>query len=621
MGSIVGFWQIGNRDKRAGWKKTALKFWRDETRGVVLGNETAEPVVSDCGRYVIAFGGELYNGREVAEELKDETLTNASFERVVLGAILKWGLEKALKQINGVFSLILWDAREERIFFARDKAGVGAFYYGAQNGTLFFSSNLTSLRTNELFNAELDRDVLSSFFRFAYVPVPHSIYKGINKLEAGSFISVDKELNLKKHTYWDALKITEEGRREFFGKNEDDAARELERLLKRAIVRRTESGKTSVFLSGGIDSSLITALASAERAGEVRTFSMALNEASYNEAMDAREISKHLGTHHTEFLVTPEKALEVIPKLADIYDEPFSDSSQIPTYLLLAFAGGEVRTGLSGDGGDEIFGGYNRYLWADKVWKKAKKMPYGARGMFARAIKKIPPETWDKIADKFSKKYPALFNHRMFGDKAHKLADAVKSRSEDEMYLSLASHWREPEKLVLGSTEPKIALDLSNIRGRIPDFVERMMYLDLMTYLPDDGFVKVAKAARAAGIKVRSPIVDPEIIEFSKTLPVSMKIKNGKNKWILRRILHKYVPEEMIDRPKMGFGVPIDAWLRGPLRAWAEELLDEKEIKRDGILEPGVIGKLWKEHASGKRNNAYHLWDVLMFQSWKNRWM
>lgn len=626
MGSIAGFWQKGNGDKgaweRAARQKSRLKFWQDEACGIALGSEYHEPLRSLCGRYVIAFSGEIYNGREIREELgKEKTSIGASFERVILNAVLKWGLEKTLEKINGVFSFVLWDVREERIFFARDKVGAGTFYYGVQNGTLFFSSDLANLRANEFFSAELDRDVLSSFFRYAYVPVPHSIYKGINKLEAGLFISVDKELNLKKHVYWDALKITEEGRREFFEKNEDDAVQELECLLKRAIAKRTEIGKTGIFLSGGIDSSLITALSASDGAEAVRTFSMALNEKGYNEAVSAGEIAKYLGTRHTEFLVTPEKALEVIPKLSDIYDEPFSDSSQIPTFLLLSFAAEHVQTGLSGDGGDEIFGGYNRYLWANKVWEKVRLVPYGARVMGSEFIKIISPKVWDKCADKFSQKFPTLFNHRMFGDKAHKLADALKSRSEDELYLALASHWRESEKLVLGATAPKSALDFSAIRKKIPDFVERMMYFDLMTYLPDDGFVKVAKAARRAGIKARGPLVDPEIIEFSKTLPVSMKIKNGKNKWILRRILHKYIPEKMIDRPKMGFGVPIDEWLRGPLRSWAEELLDEKEIKREGILDPGILGKLWKEHQGGKRNNAYHLWDALIFQSWKNRWM
>ncbi|MFH1309609.1 MAG: asparagine synthase (glutamine-hydrolyzing) [Candidatus Omnitrophota bacterium] len=642
MKNISGFWQIKNKNKDvfmntvqgvtrlAEEKGDNAVFLTDETRLSALGcisdkssAENASPVKSSNGRYLIIFSGELYNLAELKSELEtDVSFLNESFEECVLHGIEVWGLEKTLQKMNGVFAFVVWDNREEKYFFARDKIGAKNIYYGVQNGTLFFATSLTSLRMNSLFSAEIDKNVLSLFFRYCYIPVPYSIYKDIKKLEQGFYMSCDRDFNFKKHCYWNALDVTVNGKKNLCKHFEVDAVLKTENILKKAVSKRMENKeKTGVFLSGGIDSSLIAALAQKQSELPVRTFSMGLSEKKYDETVGAEQVAKHLGAEHATFFVTPDNVLQVIPKMPDIYDEPFSDSSQIPTFMLLSFVGQHVKTGLTGDGGDEVFGGYNRYLWADNIWNKIEKIPYFAKAGAAGLIKMISPNVWDKVADKFSGIMPGIFNYRLFGDKLHKLAGVLTSRSQNEMYLSLASHWKNPEKIVLGAKEPETLPRSSELVEKIPDFVERMMFMDLMTYLPDDGVVKVVKAAESAGVNARSPILDPEVVEFSKTLPMTMKIKNGKNKWILREILYKYVPFAMVDRPKMGFGVPIDAWLRGPLKKYAENLLDEKQMKKDGILNVALVQRLWREHLRCAKNNAYDLWDVIMFQAWKNKWM
>jgi len=610
-------------------------FWIDENTGMVLGysevsvnSEIIQPKRSSCGRYVVAYEGEIYNALEIASELTGNSDGSRAFSGeendidIVTEAIVRWGLENTLGKLNGVFAFALWDTREKKLFLARDRIGTKSFYYGVQNNVLFFSSTIKSICANDLFFANLDKNALALYFRYNCVPVPHSIYKNIRKLKQGCFAIVNQALDMTEHCYWSALDAVTKGAANLTEKTEKESIEELEKLLLDSVERRlSKSASTGVFLSGGVDSSLIAALSQAWGDVPIQTFSLGLEQERYDETASAKKIAGHLGTKHTVLKLLPDDILNTVRKMSKIYDEPFSDSSQVPTFLIFQFARQYVTAGLSGDGGDEVFGGYNRYVWANNVWNFAKRWPLFMKKMCAGAIQRISPETLDRLAQKYSSISPKFLDHRLFGDKLHKAAEAMKSSSPDEIYFKLTSHWQNPEKIVFDSQEPDTIINDLKIREDIPNFVDRMMYFDLMTYLPDDGLVKVVKASEAADLSARAPILDHRVVEFSKRLPLSTKIKNGQSKWILRQILYKYVPKEMIERPKMGFGVPIDTWLRGPLRDWAEELLDEGKMRQDDFLDPKPIRKLWAEHLTGKRNNSYHLWDVLMFQAWKQEWM
>lgn len=646
MKKIAGFWKF-RKERKELLKDSFMKmtgaeslgrdcgYWAEEEIGMILGykntgrSETlSEPSKSSCGRFTLVYEGEIYNLNEILDELAvesnlDKTCLETGCEAdVLVEAISKWGIETVLKKINGVFVFFLWDKSDKKLFLARDKVGTKQLYYGIQNNVLFFSSMVQAICENDLFSAEIDKNALSLFFRYNCVPAPHSIYKGVKKLKQGSYLVIDGVLNVKEYSYWDALKITEKGGLDLFVKSEQEVVDELENLLIDSIEKRLEKNAiTGVLLSGGVDSSLIAGLLQKQKSVPVPTFSVAIDQENYDESVFAREISRYLGTKHETLRLVPRDMVDTINKMPKIYDEPFSDSSQIPTYLVFQFAKKHITTGLSGDGGDEVFGGYNRYLWANKVWKHLRISPFFMKKMVANLIKGMSPERLDSISKVGSTIMPKFFQHRMFGDKLHKLADILTSSSPDELYFKLTSHWQDPENLVLDSKEPFSMIVDSKTKNSIPGFVDRMMYWDLMTYLPDDGLVKVVKASEAAGLNARAPILDHRIIEFSKRLPLSLKIRSGKSKWILREILYKYVPSKLIERPKMGFGVPIDTWLRGPLRDWAEDLLNESALRKDGILNSVLIKKYWQEHVTGKRNHAYHLWDVLMFQSWKQEWI
>lgn len=402
--------------------------------------------------------------------------------------------------------------------------------------------------------------------------------------------------------------------------DENDLVFELEKLLKDSVKKRMMSDvPLGAFLSGVVDSSAVVALMQAQSLMPVKTFSIGFYEDQYNEAKFAKAVAKHLGTDHAELYVTPKEAMDVIPKLSDMYDEPFSDSSQVPTFLVSRLAKKYVTVSLSGDGGDELFVGYNRYLWADKIWRKMRVMPHPFKFRIARFISTFSPDTWDSLFRKMEFLLPTRFKQTLYGDKLYKLSEILTGKSPDEIYNRLISHWKDPEKLVIGSKEPKMILDDQSIKGVIPKFKDRMMFFDLLTYLPDDILTKVDRASMAVSLEARVPLLDHKVVEFSKKIPLKYKIRNGESKWILRQILYKYVPRALIDRPKMGFGVPIDSWLRGPLKDWAEELLSENRLKKEGILNPEPIRQKWREHLSGKRNWQHHLWDVLMFEAWMEK--
>jgi len=649
MCGIAGFWIQRENNKEAS-KEEIIKmtrilahrgpddegFYIDEKTGIALGHRRLsildlspkghQPMISCSGRYVIVYNGEVYNYKELRKEIKnncDIKFKSDTDTEVILAGFEIWGIEETLRRVNGMFAFALWDRKEKELFLARDRIGIKPLYYGIQNGILFFASELKAIRANRFFKPEIDRSALALFFRHNYIPAPYSIYKNIKKLEPAYYAIIDKNLNIKIRCYWNIEKIVKDGVKTPIELSEKEATLELEKLLLDSVKKRMIADvPLGAFLSGGIDSSTVVALMQAQSNIPVKTFTIGFYEDNYSEAKCAKKVAKHLSTDHTELYVTPKEAIDVIPKLPDIYDEPFSDSSQIPTFLVSQLTKRYVTVSLSGDGGDELFGGYNRYFWASNIWSRMKFLPFALRLKMAKVVFLFSPQSIDNFFKKIEIIIPEKFKQTLYGDKLYKLSKVLISRSSDEIYKRLISHWKSPEGLVLNSKESKTILDdFLRIKDFIPNFKDRMMFFDFMTYLPDDILTKVDRASMAVSLEVRVPILDYRIVEFSKKLPLNFKIKNGKSKWILRQILYKYVPKELVERPKMGFGVPIDNWLRSPLKDWAEDLLDEKKIKRDGFLNPEPIKKLWKEHLSGKRNWQYLLWDVLMFQMWKERWM
>ncbi len=642
MCGIAGFWKI-KKDRKELLKNTVMKmtetlvhrgpddsgFYVDEKYGIALGHRRLsildispkghQPMTSFSGRYVIIYNGETYNYKELQKEIEDEfniKFKGSSDTEVILAGFDVWGVEKTLKKMNGMFALTVWDKKDKKLYLSRDRVGIKPLYFGIQNGILFFASELKAIRANKFFKPEIDKNVLALFFRHNYIPAPYSIYKDIKKLKPGYYCVVDRNLNVETKCYWDIKKITEEGIKNQVELSEKEMVIKLEKLLLDSVKKRMISDvPLGAFLSGGIDSSTVVALMQAQSAIPVKTFTIGFYEKGYNEAKFAKDIAKHLHTDHTELYVTPKETMDIIPKLAYMYDEPFSDSSQIPTFLVSQLTGRNVTVSLSGDGGDELFGGYNRYFLGQSLWNKLSKVPYIIRPIAAKGIKSISPKIWDKFGQILGGIIPPLRDRT--GDKLHKLADILSVKSQEEMYNRLVSHWALPTDLVIGSNELPTPLTDKNQWAKIDDFTQRMMFLDAITYLPDDILTKVDRASMAVSLEARVPILDHRIIEFSKKIPPNLKIKNGESKWILKQVLYKYAPRELIDRPKMGFGVPIDSWLRKPLREWAEELLSEKKLKEDGILDPDPIREKWEEHLSGKRNWQYLLWDVLMFQAWK----
>lgn len=579
-----------------------------------------QPMHSADGRYVISYNGEIYNFTALRRDLESRGhgFRGHSDTEVMLAAFSQWGVEAAVKKFVGMFAFAVWDARERMLHLCRDRAGEKPLYYGWVGDTFLFGSELKALRAHPCWRAEVDRDALLLFLRYNYVPAPYSIYKGIRKLAPGTILSVSLEKRNRNGAgqpkpYWSARQVAEDGIRHPFEGSEADALAELEELLREAVAGQMVADvPLGAFLSGGIDSSLVVALMQAQSSRPVKTFTIGFHEAAYNEAEFAKAVATHLRTEHTELYVTPKEAMDVIPRLPALYDEPFADSSQIPTFLVSELTRRRVTVSLSGDGGDELFGGYNRYFWGRRIWSKIGWVPRGLRRAAASGVTRFSPSAWDAAFGVL----PRGLCETSPGDKIHKLAAVLEVEDEDGMYRHLVSSWRRPSELVRGATEPVTTLTDKSLWAELPVFEQRMMYLDLMTYLPDDILVKVDRAAMGVSLETRVPYLDHRVIEFAWRLPLAMKIRDGKGKWLLRRVLYKYVPPALIERPKAGFGIPVDAWMRGPLRAWTEALLDDKRLRREGYFEPGPIRQKWEEHLAGSRNWQYYLWSVLMFQAW-----
>ncbi len=584
--------------------------WADAGAGVAFGFRRLaildlspaghQPMASASRRYVIAFNGEVYNFREMRVELEGagRSFSGHSDTEVILAAVEAWGLEAALRRFIGMFAIALWDRRERRLTLVRDRLGIKPLYYGWSGGALLWGSELKALRAYPGFCGEIDRGALCLHLRHSNIPAPHSIYRNIFKLPPGCFLTFDwpnpQPGAREPVAYWSARRVTEEGAADLFPGDEAEAADRLESLLREAVrLRMIADVPLGAFLSGGIDSSTVVAMMQSQSARPVKTFSIGFPEAGYDEAPYARAVAARLGTEHHELYVTPREALEVIPRLPEIFDEPFSDSSQIPTYLVSRLTRGEVTVALSGDGGDELFCGYGRYASAVSIWRVLGRIPLPLR----RAAGALLPGRRGKIR-----------------------RGILGTPTAEALYRRLISHWKDPAALVPGAVEPSTAAArLGETPGALA-FPRHMMLADLLCYLPDDILTKVDRASMAVGLEARVPLLDHRVVEFAARLPLSMKMRGGRGKWILRQVLGRYLPQELTERPKKGFGVPMGQWLRGPLRDWAGDLLSGERLRREGYFDPAPIRRMWADHLSGAGDSNYYLWDVLMFQAWLQTW-
>jgi asparagine synthase (glutamine-hydrolysing) len=569
----------------------------------------------------------------------------------LLAAFEAWGVEATLKRAVGMFAIALWDRETRTLTLARDRMGEKPLYYGWVRGALVFGSELKAIRTFPGFDNSVDRDALALFLRHDYIPAPRTIYRNIWKLPPGCYAQFrpsplaplpegegsgphpqplsqgERGVALtpgpsprgreEVKAYWSLREVAEAGLREPFAGSEAEAVQELDRLLRQSLSGQMIADvPLGAFLSGGVDSSTVVAVMQALSSRPVKTFTIGFHEGEYDEAQHAKAVARHLGTDHTEWYVTPQDALDVIPKLPQLYDEPFADSSQIPTHLVSMLARRHVTVSLSGDAGDELFGGYNRYFWAMQLWQKLDRIPPPLRRLAAQGVRALSPAAWNRLFGLAAPVLPERLRFRLPGDKLHKAAGLFAAERPEEVYLRLVSHWEYPAEVVLGAEEPPTPITDPAAWLDCPDFERRMMYLDAITYLPDDILVKVDRAAMGVSLETRVPLLDHRLVEFAWRVPLAMKIRDGEGKWLLRQVLYRYVPKELIERPKMGFGVPIEHWLRGPLKEWAEDLLSEARLKREGFFDPQPIRLRWEEHLSGRRNWAYYLWDVLMFEAW-----
>jgi asparagine synthase (glutamine-hydrolysing) len=582
-----------------------------------------QPMVSGSGRYVMVYNGEIYNHADLRAQLDGAAngqprWRGHSDTETLLAGFDVWGIQATVQRAIGMFAFAVWDRDERVLTLGRDRLGEKPLYFGWQGDTFLFGSELKALRAHPAFRAEIDRDALALMMRHSYIASPHSIYQHMHKLLPGSLLAVSAQVrHAEPVRYWDARTVVAAGEAEPFAGSPEEAVDALDRLLGDAVSRQMMADvPLGAFLSGGVDSSTVVALMQAHSSRPVQTFTIGFHEQGFNEAEHAKAVARHLGTNHTELYVTPAQALEVIPRLPALYDEPFSDSSQIPTLLVSQLTRQHVTVSLSGDAGDELFCGYNRYLIGNQAWGKLSRLPIAMRMLMARSILALSPAVWNRVLGPLGRVLPGKLAQANVGDKMHKGASVLAARSPVELYRLLLSNWRNPSDLVLGATEHGTVLTDPALQPQTDHFVHQMMALDMLSYLPDDILVKVDRAAMGVGLETRVPMLDHRVVEFAWSLPLNYKLRNGVGKWPLRQVLDRYVPRELVERPKMGFGVPIDSWLRGPLREWAEELLDASRLRQGGYFEPEPIRRKWKEHLSGARNWQNHLWDVLMFQAW-----
>lgn len=580
-----------------------------------------QPMTSSSGRWVIVFNGEIYNFRDLTRELasRGATFRGSSDTEVILAGVEAWGVDGLWERLWGMFAIALWDTRTKRLYLVRDRLGKKPLYYGVQRGHLLFGSELKALQAHASFDAAVDRDSLAAYLRYGYVPAPRSIFEGIYKVPAGSVLTFDAPCDAPVTTsYWTAFdQLSQALTFRDTAMDATSAEEELDVLLRDAVSRRMVADvPLGAFLSGGIDSSVVTALMAAQSPQRVRTFTVGFGEGGYDEAHAAREVASVLGTDHTELQVTAEQARDVIPRLPHVYDEPFADSSQIPTLLVAELARRHVTVALSGDGGDEVFGGYVRYQGLPAAVRNTRHIPRPARRALAAVLRGLPPSRWNAVLEALSPLLPRSLRQARPGEKLHKLATVLEAPSVDAAYLATVSCWQHPASLVRSGHDLGATWDVEAARRAFPDTLDRLMAVDLVSYLPDDILAKVDRATMAVSLEARAPLLDHRVVEWAWRQPQRFKISEGRGKWLLRRVLSRYVPPALFERPKMGFGVPVGEWLRGPLRPWAEALLEPARLAREGYLSPDVVRRTWQQHLAGQGAHEHRLWTVLMFQAW-----
>ncbi|NWB53670.1 asparagine synthase (glutamine-hydrolyzing) [Pseudomonas sp. F8002] len=586
-------------------------YWFDSAAGIGLSHRrlaivdlTAaghQPMHSSSGRFVIAFNGEIYNHGELRALLEESGLSPTwnghSDTETLLECFEHWGIAKTLQATVGMFAIALWDTRQNELVLARDRLGEKPLYWGWQNDVLLFGSELKALKIHPAFCADIDRDALALYLRHNYVPAPYSIYQGIEKLKPGHYVRIaidQRRSDVKAFPFWSFNRAVEAGLASPLQSDANAVVDTLEAQLSESIgMQMLADVPLGAFLSGGVDSSLVVGLMQKQSPRPVKTFTIGFSEAGFNEAEHALAVSRHLGTEHTEIYVQSKDALDVIPDLPNIYCEPFADSSQIPTFLVSRLARQQVTVTLSGDAGDELFGGYNPYQFAPRIWGKISQVPLPLRRFASATLKALPIK-----------------------GKVEKLVDILDTPSREDFYRQLVSHWKTPSSVVIGAKEPITVLDTSSAWPATQRYEEWMMAMDAQTYMADDILVKVDRAAMASSLETRVPMLDHRVVELAWRIPLDMKIRGGVGKWVLREVLYRHVPRELIERPKKGFSIPIATWLRGPLRDWSESLLDEGRLRREGFFHPAPIRRAWEQHLSGRADHSSKLWGVLMFQAW-----
>ena len=611
-----GLWQSADGRVNLGHRRLSI---------LDLSPTGAQPMASPDGRYVLIFNGEIYNFSELRAELEaaGQRFRGTSDTEVLLNGIQQWGVKAILPRLNGMFAFALWDAQERQLTLARDRFGEKPLYYAWHNGVLLFGSELKAMMQHGAFRREIEPAGLARLISFGYVGTPQSIFAGVNKLRGGCFL--ETRLGAAPgapQAYWDPEEMLAARGSVSLTMSDAEAIDRLDAMLRVAVKKRMVADvPLGAFLSGGIDSSTVVALMQAQTSRPVKTFTIGFWESDYNEAKDAAKVARHLQTEHHEFYLSSSECIETIMRLPEIYDEPFADSSQIPTTLVAEFTRRHVTVALSGDAGDEFFGGYNRYFWSQRLWNRFQLIPRQMRMLGRDMIKVISPQIWEQVVGLGNHVVPRRFRVRGGGDKMHKIARILDAKTLEALYLELVSNpqWAG-NALAHPETLHSPFNHWENCTKSLGD-IERMMFLDQMTYMTDDILCKVDRASMSTGLEARVPFLDNQLTQFAWSLPMDFKIRGGVGKWPLRQVLKRYVPEELFERPKMGFGIPIGGWLRGPLRDWAEDLLSEASLKDQGWFNAEAVRKNWDEHLSGRRNLVHQLWSVLMFLSWKRKWI